>query len=426
MAFVTDGLLRKSVVACQSLGRRGVDVAVGSTTRLAPALFSRYCRQRLVYPSPIAQPDAFVAVLLDYLGRHRHDILLPSDDVTLALISRHREAFERVTHVPIPDAGQLAYGLDKARAMLLAERLGIPYPRTAFVQSPDEAQAFATQLGRQVLIKPRSSSGGRGIVYPFDMASVGDAWGAVHARYPFPLVQECIPNGPRYDVCVVVDRQGQAVASFVQKELRHFPVRDGMSTLQESVWRPDLVERTLTLLREIGWYGLVEVEYMEHPLTGEALLLEINPRLWASVRLAVTCGVDFPYLLYQVGRGRPVMPVHDYAVGRRCRWLLPGDVLHFLANPDRMKLDPPFFAFDGETVYDGLYGEDAGATIGVGLSCGHYLLDKDLWSLIGRGRRRAEQSTRQGAPDVRTGVAGGPEDLGGRDVPSPVVSQIGG
>jgi predicted ATP-grasp superfamily ATP-dependent carboligase len=399
MVFVTDGLLRKSVVVCQSLGRRGVDVTIGSTTRLSPAFFSRFCQEQMVYPSPVTQPEAFVATLLRYLSQHHHDVLLPTDDATLSLISRYRDAFERVTHVPIPQPRQLAYGLDKARMMVLAERLGIPHPRTGFVQNREQAQAFAEQLGRPVLIKPRSSSGGRGIAYP-EPGAVGDAWSAANALHPYPIVQELIPNGPRYDVCVVVDRQGEAVASFVQKELRHFPVRDGMSTLQESVRRPDLVERTLTLLREIGWYGLAEVEYMEHPETGEALLLELNPRFWASIRLAVSCGVDFPYLLYQVARERPVMPVHDYAVGQRCRWLLPGDVLHFLANPDRLRLDPPFFAFGGETVYDGFYGEDAGATLGVALSCGHYLMDKDLWGLLLRGRRqrRPEQPAPLPAP----------------------------
>jgi hypothetical protein len=127
---------------------------------------------------------------------------------------------------------------------------------------------------------------------------------------------------------------------------------------------------------------------MQDPESGETFLLEINPRFWASIRLAVACGVDFPYLLYQVARGRPVAPAHDYAVGRRCRWLLPGDVLHFLANSDRLRLDPPFFAFDGDTVYDGFYAEDAGATLGVLLSCGHYVLDKDLWGLLLRGRRQ--------------------------------------
>src|SRR5690349_1359777 len=137
MVFITDGLLRKSVVVCQSLGRRGIDVTVGSTTRLAPACFSRFCSEQMIYPSPVDQPDEFVAALLQYLSRQRHDVLLPTDDATLALIAQHRDAFERVTHVPIPQSYALAHGLDKARAMRLAERLGVPHPRTLLAQTPE-------------------------------------------------------------------------------------------------------------------------------------------------------------------------------------------------------------------------------------------------------------------------------------------------
>ena len=77
-AFVTDGLLRKSVVVCQSLGRHGVSVSAGSITRLSPTFFSRHCHKTLVYPSPVTQPDAFAERLLDYLRKAPHDVLIPS------------------------------------------------------------------------------------------------------------------------------------------------------------------------------------------------------------------------------------------------------------------------------------------------------------------------------------------------------------
>src|SRR5215216_7408820 len=127
-AFVTDGLLRKSVVVGQSLGRHGVSVSAGSTTRLSPAFFSRYSHKTLIYPSPVTQPEAFAERLLEYLRREPHDVLIPTDDASLAVTARYRSDFERVTRLPVPDASQLAYGLDKARVMQLAERLGIPHP----------------------------------------------------------------------------------------------------------------------------------------------------------------------------------------------------------------------------------------------------------------------------------------------------------
>jgi len=154
-----------------------------------------------------------------------------------------------------------------------------------------------------------------------------------------------------------------------------------------SVWRPDLVERAVQFLNATGWYGLAEVEFMEHPDTGEMLLLEVNPRVWASIQLAVACGVNFPYLLHQLTTGRPFEELHRYALGRHCRWLLPGDILHFLANAERMRMRPSFFEFSPrETVYDGLYHDDLGATLGVLLSSAHYLFDPEMWRLVLRGK----------------------------------------
>src|SRR5919197_644583 len=390
-AFVTDALLRKSVVVCQSLGRHGVSVSAGSTTRLSPTFFSRYCRGSMLYPSPSTQPDAFVETLLDYLRRNPHDVLIPTDDASLAACSRHRADFERVTRLPIPEAAHLAYGLDKARVMQLAERLSIPHPKTALPTGGDEVAELAGRLGSPLVVKPRSSSGGRGIAYVGPGDDATKAWTRVHGQHPFPMLQERIPSGPKFDVCVLMDERGHAVASFVQKELRHFPLRDGLSTMQESVWRPDLVERAVSLLRAMGWFGLAEVEFMQDPISGETLLLEVNPRFWASIQLAIACGVDFPYLLYRLATGQPIKESHAYTVGRRCRWLVPGDLLHFLVNPDRMQLDPPFFDFSADgMIYDGFYPEDKRATLGVLLSTAHYLFDADLWGmLLRRGRSAA-------------------------------------
>lgn len=400
--FVTDALLRKSVVVCQSLGRRGIDVTCGSSTRLSPAFFSRYCKNRVIYPAPETQPEAFVEMMLDYLRKERHDVLFPTDDVTLKLISRYHDDFEKLTHVPIPTPDQVVYGLDKARAMQIANMLGIPHPRTVFPTSAEDAESLVQDLSPSLVVKPRGSSGGRGIVYVDASESVGAVWQRVHEQFPYPLIQERIVTGAKYDVCVIMDRKNQPVASFAQKELRHFPVKDGLSTMQESVWRPDLVERSIALLQAIGWYGVAEIEFAEDVETGETLLLEVNPRFWASVQLAISCGIDFPYLLYQIARGQSVTPVHTYTVGRRCRWLVPGDMFHYAANPNRAQLDPPFFQFRGaDTVYDGLYRDDPGATLGVLLSCGHYLFDAEMWRLLLRGKRGTAKTT--AAPQANSG-----------------------
>jgi hypothetical protein len=53
--------------------------------------------------------------------------------------------------------------------------------------------------------------------------------------------------------------------------------------------------------------------------------MEINPRLSASVEIAVRAGVDFPLLLYRWAAGETLHNVHGYRTALRMRWL-GGDV----------------------------------------------------------------------------------------------------
>jgi predicted ATP-grasp superfamily ATP-dependent carboligase len=385
--FLTDALLRKTLVTGRALGKQGIKVTIGGSSRLSPAFFSKHCHSKMLYPNPIHKPEAFVEKIVYYLKKHPHDVLLPTDDLTLLLLSEKRQELESIIRVPFPSRNTLEYGLDKSKATALVSTLGVPLPRTYYPKNAEDVGKIANETSAPLIIKPKQSSGARGIEYVGDKDLV-DVWNKAHQEYPCPLVQEQIPSGTRYDVCVLMDH-ARPLASFAQKELRHYPLKDGFSTMQESIHHPELIERAVAILKEMGWHGLAEVEFMENPLTGEILFMEVNPRIWASIQLAISCGINFPYLLYQMATGERVQEIHRYETGVRCRWFFPGDVLHFLANPHRMTLNPPFFQFrDPKLVYDGIYADDITATLGVTLSAFYYLIDPDMWRIILRGRKR--------------------------------------
>lgn len=70
-------------------------------------------------------------------------------------------------------------------------------------------------------------------------------------------------------------------------------------------------------------------------------------------------GVHFPELLYQWSMGKDVeQPA--YRTGVKCRWLLPGDIAHFLANPARFSMKPSFFSFKGMYYDDFMKGDAKG------------------------------------------------------------------
>jgi predicted ATP-grasp superfamily ATP-dependent carboligase len=114
---------------------------------------------------------------------------------------------------------------------------------------------------------------------------------------------------------------GQIIASFAQWAKRTDPPLGGSSVLRQSInIPPDIGEQAERLIREIDLEGYSEVEFRRDS-AGIPYLMEINPRLSASVELAVRAGVDFPYLLYQWANGEGVDAVKSYHVGGWMRYL---------------------------------------------------------------------------------------------------------
>ena len=92
---------------------------------------------------------------------------------------------------------------------------------------------------------------------------------------------------------------------------------------------PELLADSERLLAELGWTGVAMVEFRRRP-GGPGVLMEINPRFWGSLQLAIDAGVDFPSLWVSLQRGEQVSP-GPARVGVRCRWLL-GDLDHLLVS----------------------------------------------------------------------------------------------
>ncbi len=344
--LVLDGFWNKALAAVRSLGRRGCFVAVGERTRFAPALFSRYCRRRFLHPAVEASPAGFLAALEGELRAGGYDVVLPMELSTQLVVARNHARLGRLVRIPFADAGRTLRVHDKGFLAAFAREHGIDVPATFFPQGPGEAAEMASELPYPVLVKPRHSSGGRGIQRVDRAEECAGVYAQVHARHPKPIIQECIPpGGDALGVAVLMDFASTPKASFVYRRLREYPITGGPSTLRESIWRPTLQESAENLLSRLGWVGVAMVEFKVDPRDGRPKLLEVNPRFWGSLHHAIVCGVDFPWLLCQLAVEGSVERQEQYRVGVKSRSLLHGDLLHFFRNPDRFHLRPAFHDF---------------------------------------------------------------------------------
>lgn len=410
--LVTDGHFRKTLAVVRSLGRKGVQVTVGERTFLNTSFFSKYCHRRMIYPSPGRYPAQFIDLLLKELKENRYDCLIPMEEETLLVVAKYRSDITKYTNLLMPDLKKIEFVRDKGNLVRFAETQGIPVPKTYYpppfptlphqgggenggisplrqidgINSALTLSPWGRGEGEGYVIKPRISSGSFGIIYVKNRDDLLPSYQKVHERYPFPLIQEYIPDGGGTFGCsALFDEDSNVKAAFVHKKLRMYPVRGGPSTLREGVNHPRIMELGLSLLRSLNWVGIAMLEFKVDPRDGIPKLMEINPRFWGSLQLAIFSGVDFPYLMVRMAQGERFDPILHYETGKRCRWLLLGDILHFLNNPKRFHLQPSFFRlFEPNTCDDILSKDDPLPVVGAMATFFTFLYDPEMKRFLER------------------------------------------
>lgn len=324
-ALVLNASLRQSLVTVRSLGRRGLRVAAAGTARTLPAFASRWCGQRFVF-GPNEASDAYLAMLRQWLADTGARTLIPSHDGTIALLRQHRAELEPRVRLALANEPALGVAINKQLTQAWAQRLGIPVPREAVVQSVADVPAALKEIGLPAVIKPSESWLGNGKeavrVAPVLVVTAAETRRAVEqvTRFGTPVLFQQLLTGRREAVSFLY-AGGEIYARFAQWAERTYPPLGGSSVLRQSIAVPrDVGRHAEALVRDLNLEGYSEVEF-RRDAGGTPYLMEINPRLSASVEVAVRAGVDFPYLLYQWATGAPIERQNGYRIGGWMRYL---------------------------------------------------------------------------------------------------------
>lgn len=380
--LVTDGMQRKSLASVRALGEAGIRVVAAEWTPLAAALFSRYA-SRAWMPRPSENEEVLAERIGILCFKRGLDVILPMEETTLLALKRNAHRLPRDVRVPFPEIPLLERARDKGRILDLAHALGVPIPRTVFTGGQED---LPPDFPLPAVVKPRVSSGAVGLRYASTREELLSAVEEVGFAYPDPLVQERLPpEGEGIGVSVLMGEGEKVHALFTHRRLREFPVTGGASTLRESARDPDAEEAAVNILTALRWRGVAMVEFKRDVRDGSCKLMEVNGRFWGSLALAVRAGVNFPLLLVRLARGETLGPPPEYRTGVRARWFLPGDLLHYLHNPERSKLAASFFRFRQKNLhYDILDPKDPWPVLGTILSLFPFLLDPDLRRFLRR------------------------------------------
>ncbi len=354
--MVLDGETRKGLAVVRSLGKMRLSVGVVSSDANGIAMKSRYGAERFVAPDAKSEPARFVEWLAELVEQWKPTMLLPLTDRTVTLVLAEEERFAGLCILPFVPNALFRTVADKAELVRIARTLGVPAPRTVEIppvaERPDSLRAEIDSFPYPAVLKPAISEvvhGGRFVktaVRYMENAqqvdhSIDPSRNDAFQDVPH-LLQEKIP-GVGVGVFVLC-HEGEVLARFAHRRKLEKPPTGGVSVLSESISLADApMEEAEALVTHLRWSGVAMIEFKETP-EGEHYLMEINPRFWGSLQLAIDAGVDFPALLYQLYQDgfskegetleRFRKEITPYETGYRLRWLM-GTVDHTIIRIKR-------------------------------------------------------------------------------------------
>jgi predicted ATP-grasp superfamily ATP-dependent carboligase len=290
-------------------------------TSPAPAHWSRSCHDALRLPHPLEDPEAFVAGIERAVSRDEHAGLIPGSDSSLMALSRARERLEPHVRMGLPPHDAVVASLDKLALAEAAVEAGLAAPETAVCSTVEDALSAADRMGFPVALKPASSL--------VEVAGVPMRVGSVMVDDPERLAG----RAPTFGVPCLIERaergslvsfagvfaDGRLLATAVSRYARTWYPEGGNVCFSETIDPdPALSRQVVTLLGALGWQGIFELELIERG-DGALTVLDLNPRFYGSVALAIAAGANVPAIWCEWLLGRDPSPTTARA-GVRYRW----------------------------------------------------------------------------------------------------------
>lgn len=288
----------------RSLGRRRVEVDVVPAEADSPGLSSRYVSSVRRLPPYREDGLAWAGALSALIGERDYRLVIPCGDNAVAFLDHHAPLLGR-ERLAIANPAALAAFTDKAATRALADRLGVRMPRGRPVAEADTAAALAGELGLPLVLKPRRSYalGGPRSKQPVEIVRTEAELRFALAAPRKGWLAEAFFAGEGVGVSVFA-RGGRIELAWQHRRLREISDAGASSLRAGEPLDPALVADVEALAAVTALEGIAMFEFRQDPASGEHVLLEVNPRFWGSLPLALAAGADFPAMLWDAASGR--------------------------------------------------------------------------------------------------------------------------
>lgn len=333
--LVTDEHYKHTLGLVRHLGQRGARVDVLAESPHSLACTTRYCNEVV----PVSSPEtiAFLAAAREAVARNRYDVVIPVGYPRTLMFAQHRSEFVAHTKIELASAESIELAANKVRMVELAKRVGVPTPKTFVPSALGDVNEAGRLLRYPLVVKPQRESRGRSVRYAHTDEELREGcapyFPPLTPEADPPIVQEFIPG----DGCgfFATYQKGVCKRIFMHRRVREYPASGGVSTCAESFYDARLEVYGRRLLDAMSWHGVAMVEVRRDSRDGEFKLIEVNPKLWGSLDLALAAGADFPGDLCRMAVGQELEFTDRYNRHLRYRWpfSISGELYHLKSRP---------------------------------------------------------------------------------------------
>ncbi len=369
--LVTDGDYKHTLAIVRSLGKEDhvIDVIVASNFSMCR--FSKYSRRFIKKPENQPLEQLIVEI------HHQYDFILPVGANSFRAFSKIDDAIVRKKSL-LPDLESLNIALSKESTYQFAEKINVRVPKSFYPECFADLEKIPKELlsAFPLVIKGKFEIGSSIVYYVDSLEELQEKYRDVTKKHSLagkslPLIQEYIDG----EGCGFfgIYKDGNCLAHFQHKRILEYPPSGGYSVKAQSVYLDEIYETGKKVLEALNWNGVAMVEF-KHSTAGELILIEINPKFWGSLDLAIHSGVNFPKLVVDILNGTPIISEH-YEIGKIFYWPMPGYILHILKKPFRV-FDLLYDIMNPNSKSNINFFDDVQGTLGIFLSYGYKVLKK--------------------------------------------------
>ena len=301
----------------RSLGRLGLEVHAAASNTASPAFSSRYIRMVHPLPCDTTDPVSWKHHLDRVIAEHGVTMLVPTSDSSLVKLYEEKERLGSA-RVVAPNSDAFTAFTDKLATRALAQKCAVPVTRCESLDDCSSPATLVERLGFPMVLKPRASYVLGDVVQKRSAsvirteAELLDALGGPAAKDSF---MEAYFDGVGVGVSIIADR-GEVLYAYQHRRLAsRSETGPSTSRISEAV-DPDLLKHVRALAEATVLTGVAMFEFRVDRRTGDHVLLEVNPRFWGSLPLAVSAGADFPAMLFQLLTTGRIEPAGAYVTGK--------------------------------------------------------------------------------------------------------------